>query len=79
MDDNKEIPTEVLDLLRFMCETWSAIDKFVYENCDGDSLMKYPVIQGTSNQIKLSKIGGQQYDEKNIRIAVKWMIDNKEG
>ena len=75
----KEIPPEVLDLLRFMCETWNAIDKFVYENCDGDSLIKYPVIQGTSSQINLSKIGEQQYDKKNIAIAVEWMIDNKEG
>ena len=68
------IPHEVLDLVRFMCATWSDIDKWAYTT--GDSIMQYPVIQGTSNQIKLARIGEQKYDTKNIPAAVKWMLEN---
>jgi len=73
IDTKKDIPEEVLDLLRFMCETYLTIDKFVLENCDTEALLKYPVLQGTYNKINIQAIGKQPYDKKNIKIAVEWM------
>lgn len=70
------IPHEVLDLVRFLCATWSEIDKWAYTT--GDAIMQYPVIQGTSNQIKLQRIGEQKHNIKNIPAAVKWMLENGE-
>ena len=67
----------VIDLARFMCETWAEIDKWAYENVAGDVLAKYPVIQGTSNQINLMRIGQQQYDKANISKAVKWLLNGE--
>lgn len=66
---------EVLDLLRFMCETWSEIDKWAYENVDDVALSKYPVIQGTSRQIRLINIGAQKYNASNIDSAIKWVLE----
>lgn len=68
------IPNEVLDLVRFMCATWTDIDKWAYTT--GDAIMQYPVIQGTSNQINLMRIGEQKHDTKNIPAAVKWLLEN---
>lgn len=68
------VPTEVLDLVRFMAKTWAEVDKFVYENCTGDALMKYPVIQGTRNQMDLTKIGEQPINKENLHKAVQWML-----
>ena len=67
------IPHEVLDLVRFMCATWAEIDRFVYQYCDGDALMHYPVVQGTGNQIRLQRIGEQPHNAANISKAVKWL------
>ena len=69
------IPPEVLDLLRFMCATWSKVDDWAYKHCDPDALTHYPVVQGTSNQIQLQRIGEQPYNTGNIHAAVKWMLD----
>lgn len=71
---SQDFPPEILDLLRFMCETWSEIDKWAYENCDGDALAKYPVIQGTSNQMRIREIGNQPYDSSKLKDAVTWML-----
>jgi len=72
--NKQQIPDEILDLVRFLAETWHEIDKFVYENCDADALMNYPVIQGTSNQINIINVGKQAYDRSNISTAVKWLL-----
>lgn len=69
------IPKEVLDLVRFMCASWTDIDKWAHENMEGDALLKYPVIQGTSNQLKLKQIGEQKHDIKKIRKAVEWLLE----
>lgn len=67
------IPPEALDLIRFLCETWVEIDEWAYKNASPDALSSYPVIQGTSNQIKLRRIAGQPFDRRSIPAAVKWM------
>ncbi len=72
--DRLVIPPEVLDLVRFMCATWTDIDKWAYANMDSDAMMKYPVIQGTRNQINLQRIGEQAHNTANIHKAVKWLM-----
>lgn len=71
------VPKGVLDLTRFMCKTWAEIDNFVYKNCT--NLGEYPVIQGTSNQFNLAKIGNQKVDNKAIHSAVKWFLESESG
>lgn len=71
----QEIPQEVLELVRFLAETWTDIDKFVYENCTGEQLMKYPVVQGTHNQINLKRISEQPYNKESLHKAVAWMLN----
>ncbi|HBA34877.1 MAG TPA: hypothetical protein DCZ12_12155 [Gammaproteobacteria bacterium] len=68
------IAPEVLDVVRFLAETWSEIDKFVYQNCDGESLMRYPVVQGTRNQMNLKKIASQGYDPAKLKAGVEWLL-----
>lgn len=72
---DNNLPPELLDLVRFLADTWDAVDKFVYEHCDGEALAKYPVVQGARNQINLRKIGDQAYDPKRRKEAVKWLLD----
>jgi hypothetical protein len=67
---------ELSNLCRFMCKTWDVIDKFVYENCDGDALMKYPVIQGTQNQFDLRDIGSQPFNRNKSRDGAKYLLAN---
>lgn len=69
------IPCEVLDLVRFMCETWAMIDEWAYTT--GDAIMHYPVVQGTKNQFNLKRIGQQQYNKESIQKAVRWMLESK--
>ena len=68
-----EIPKEILDLVRFMCATWTDIDKWAGDLRDRDALLDYPIIQGTFNQIRLLRIGEQPYDTANVGKAVEWM------
>ena len=74
MPENENIPVEVLDLIRFMCETWVKNEEFVYKHCTGEALMHHPVVQGTGNQIALKRIAEQPYDRRNIRKGVDWML-----
>lgn len=69
-----QIPSQVLDVVRFLAETWDKIDTFVYQHCDGDALMQYPVIQGTRNQSNLRAIGEQAYSRERIKEGVEWLL-----
>lgn len=68
------IAPEVLDVVRFLAETWAEVDAFVYKHCDGEALMHYPVVQGSRNQINLKKIGEQKYDPARLRSGVEWLL-----
>ena len=68
------IAPEVLDVVRFLAKTWVAVDAFVYQHCDGEALMHYPVVQGTANQIALMRIGEQNYDAARIHAGIKWLL-----
>jgi len=39
-------------------------------------VMEYPVIQGHHNQQAIKKIGEQKTNSDNIKIAIKWLLDN---
>ncbi|MFT6550487.1 MAG: hypothetical protein ACJA1I_000515 [Zhongshania marina] len=68
------IAPEVLDVVRFLANTWVAVDAFVYQHCDGEALMHYPVVQGIRNQLNLKKIGEQQYDPARLKAGVEWLL-----
>ena len=72
------IPAEVLDLVRFLAATWDEIDRWAYAECGGSALMKYPVVQGTRNQIAMRRIGEQPHNTRNIHKAVDWMLSYSE-
>ena len=77
MNNEIIVPIEVIDLIRFLCATWTQINNWAYENSDAESLFKYPVIQGMKNQLDLQRIGGQSYDIENVRKAVNWVIEHE--
>jgi hypothetical protein len=82
LEENERLKRElsaVSDLCRFMCQTYDAVDKFVYKQCDGDALMKYPVVQGTQNQINLVKIGMQSFDKTNIKTGVDYLLSQQQN
>jgi hypothetical protein len=72
-NNNIIVPVEVLDLVRFMCATWKDINEWAYKYSDSEALMKYPVIQGTRNQLDIIAIGKQKHDTKKLRDAIEWM------
>ena len=63
---------EAHDVIRFLAKTWTAIDKFVYKHCN-NSLLHYPVVQGTANQVRLKRIGKQPYSQKNVSKAISYI------
>jgi hypothetical protein len=73
-DETKE---DLLHLIRFMCQTWAMIDEWAMETATMDTIGTYPLVQGTSNQISLRKIGSQPFDKTRLQRAIKYMLDNK--
>lgn len=71
----EELPTSLIDLVRFMCHVWHKTHEWAMNKAGADAFMSYPMIQGTANQMALSKIGAQSYNADNIRKAVEWMIE----
>ena len=67
------VPVEVLDLLRFMCATWTDVDKWAHKNMTVGAFGNYPQIQGASNQINLQRIGEQEHSTNDLHKAVEWM------
>lgn len=70
------MPSGVLDLTRFMCETWTEIDKFVYKNCQ--NLELYPLIQGSKTQSAIRKIGKQKFNPFAVGAGIQAMIEAQE-
>lgn len=70
------VPSGVLDLTRFMCETWTEIDKFVYKNCQ--NLELYPLIQGSKTQSAIRKIGKQKFNPFSVGAGIQAMIEAQE-
>jgi hypothetical protein len=69
------------DMAVFMCGLWSETDKLRYKTLSlpdtqiKDYLFgKWPVVQGTRNQINLTSIGEKPYDSANIAKAVKMLL-----
>ncbi|MDZ7789745.1 MAG: hypothetical protein U5L08_04475 [Xanthomonadales bacterium] len=70
---------QVVDLAIFMCATWEQIDSWAYEQCDGDALMKYPVVQGTRNQLDLGRVGALPMNKQNLRQGLSFILLNREA
>ena len=70
-------PVELIDLTRFLANVWNDINSFVYRNCDRETLVRYPGIQGSANQFSLIRISEQQYAAKNLSPAVKWLLSKE--
>lgn len=70
------VPSGVLDLTRFMCETWTEIDKFVYKNCQ--NLELYPLIQGSKTQSTIRKIGKQKFNPFAVGAGIQAIIEAQE-
>jgi len=71
----RAIPTEVLDLVRYMCATWAEIDGWALASVGIKALCKYPVIQRLQNQLDLRRIGEQAHNLQNVRAAMDWMLN----
>jgi len=72
-----DIPEEIVDLVRFLADSWCQVDRWARTYMTIDSLGDYPVIQGTKNQIDILKIAGQSYESENVRRAVDWILSNQ--
>lgn len=70
------IPIEIIDLVKFLAETWVNINRYVRDNHTDDQIDTYPLVQGAGNQINLTRIGKQKYTLENVYAAIDWMLDN---
>jgi hypothetical protein len=69
------IPDEAKALIRFLAAAWDGADKWIWENASHlDAIDNYAMVQGTSNQINLRRIGEQECDNEKIRAAVDEML-----
>jgi len=76
-DQLKEDIKNLKSLIVFLAETWSEIDDFIYKNCDGETLCKYPVIQGTKNQLNLRTIGGLGgHNNNKIQCGIQYVLNH---
>ena len=73
------IPCEILDLVRFLAKYVMDLHKLKYEVYKTKNvellIEKFPILQGTKNQLNMVKIGEQEYDKKNLPHAIKWMLN----
>lgn len=79
-NNTNDIPVEILSLVRFMCQTWHDVDSWVMsEILPLDAIGQYPVIQGSRNRRDLAAIAKQPFSNKDLRIAVDWMLKNSDA
>lgn len=67
------VPSGILELVRFLANTYCEIEKFVFEY-GAEHIGSYPMIQGTRNQMNIMKIGEQFYTIDGIKNGVKLML-----
>ena len=93
VDESKARPdvgcTELLSLVSFLCGYISKLDQlrykiYAWKPKDGDLheylIGKWPIIQGTRNQMDLDKIGKLQWTSKDVATAVNFVLkDNDPG
>lgn len=75
------MPPECADLIRFLCAAWYAVDSLRYEAYAMEPeamkeflINKWPVIQGTRNQINLMNIGKQPWKSEHVAKAIAYML-----
>ena len=72
-DECTKIPEEIIDLVIFMCETWSKINTWVYTDKHRD-ILNYPVLQGIRNQLNIEKIAKLPYTRTNLHFAADYIL-----
>lgn len=85
MTDNKAIESaQLLALVRFLAKYQSDLNELrdrcigmTPEDCKDALIMRWPVIQGTENQIALKRIGELNYDTKLVAKAVNALRANR--
>lgn len=72
-----QVPDGVLDLCRFLAKLYCELDGLRYSTAKlppeeiADALIcKWPVLQGTLNQLNIKRISEQPYDESNLQTGV---------
>ena len=66
------VPDEWRDAFIAMCAAWDGCDRFVGDNFAalGDAVVRYPVLQGTKNQMAARRIARLPYDGTRAAIAL---------
>ena len=78
-ESNTRVPVEMLDLVRFACSVWAEVDNWAYENFDDNSIVNYPIVQGTVTQVKLRRIGKQPFNAEGVKKGLDWMQQFNRG
>lgn len=73
------LPVEYLDLVRYLCRLWNKTDTAIMTNTQWLDIFQYPVIQGTSNQINLIRIGSVSFNGQSAVEAAKHILGNGES
>lgn len=82
--ENNIFPSEVLDLVSFLASGYmnahdvlfKALEFEEAEKIKNHIILKFPMLQGTKNQISLRNIGKREYRKENLSFAVDWLLKN---
>ena len=73
LEKRPAVPVEIMELVRWLAGAyWDVYDAMMEH--DPATLIHFPLIQGTRQQIKLRKIGNQECDITAVPAAVEWML-----
>ena len=80
--EDEVIPPEILDLVKFLAKYVMDLHELqleVYKTNNIDLLInKFPILQGTNNQIKMKNIGKQKYNPDKLRDGFNTLPDGEE-
>ncbi len=71
------VPDGWRDAFIAVCGAWDGCDRFVSANFArlGDAVVEYPVLQGTSNQLAVRRVGRLAYDGKRAASALRQIAE----
>lgn len=64
-----DVPDDI-HLLRLVCEIWNDVDKWAYKHAGVHAIAKYPVVQGTTNQMTLRNLGAMPYAPSAVKRSL---------
>ena len=74
-----KVPIELLDLVRFIADSWNDAHKCIIRSKNVDLLMNYPMVQTSKTQSELTLIGQQKHCAANIQPAIDWLLNHPES